>query len=83
MERMLKDSLSKTLWYAVNGSGQGCIFTTFPVRDENRKCWVGEMIGYYVSVVMLMESEGFDLPVITWKDSPVRLKISLCHDKED
>ena len=67
----------KHLFYAVNGCGQGCVFVHRPYRDEHLKIWVGEMDGLYSSLVMQFESEGFELPVLRWRDEPVELELSL------
>lgn len=74
--------MEKTLWYAVSGKGQGRIFTTYPVRDEHFRIWQAESVGCISTVVMLMESEGFDLPDMTWKDEPVKLTLSLDYGKK-
>ena len=69
---------SKILYYAVNGSGQSCIFTTYPVRDEHFKTWVGEMVGMFSMVVSQMEAEGLiELPILKWSDEPVELELSI------
>jgi hypothetical protein len=68
----------KNLYYAVGGSGQGCIFVTFPERDEHRKVWCGEIVGMYCSLVWQFEAEGLlELPVMSWKDEPVKLELNL------
>ena len=68
----------KTLYYAVNGSGQGCIFVTPPQRDDYFKVWKGVQIGCYTSVCMQMESERLlSLPPLRWNDEPVMLSLEL------
>ena len=70
--------MSKTLWYAVNGSGQGCIFISYPERDEHRKIWVGDMMSSYTMVVCQMESEEqITLPALKWSDDPVKLELEI------
>lgn len=70
--------MATTLYYAVNGSGQGVVFVSHPIRDEKRKIWLGRMVGVYSRLVMQMESEGMvTLPALKWPDAPVRLEISL------
>ena len=69
---------NKVLWYAVSGSGQGCVFTTFPERNDHRKIWVGDIEGLYCSIVWQFEASGFiSLPVLSWKDDPVKLELNL------
>ena len=60
--------MDKYLYYAVSGSGQGCLFTTFPVRDDHFKIWCGEKITSYMMTVCQLESEGFELPALKWSD---------------
>lgn len=69
----------KVLYLAVNGSGQGVVFTSYPVRDDHRKIWVGEMVGIYSTLVMQLESEELiSLPVdMTWNDEPIKLELNL------
>lgn len=69
--------MSKKLYYAVNGSGQGVIFCSVPERDDHRKIWLGEIVGLFASLVMQLESEGFTLPVLKWTDEPVMLELNL------
>lgn len=80
----MKTETTKKLWYAVNGSGQGCLFTTYPTRNEHFKIWRGEMISSYIRTVMQMESEGeaFRLPAIRWEDEPVQLSLTLEIDNQ-
>ena len=33
------------VYYAVGGSGQGCIFTDKPERDGKRHIWLGQSFG--------------------------------------
>lgn len=68
----------KTLYYAVSGSGQACVYTSYPIRDEKRKVWLGEIIGMYCAIVMQLVAEGLiTLPPITWKDEPVKLELNI------
>jgi hypothetical protein len=74
--------MSRKIWYAVSGKGQGRVFTSKPERDEHWKLWLAESVGCISMTVMLLESEGvIELPHLTWKDEPVELEISisLCH----
>lgn len=66
------------LWYAVNGRGQGRIFTTKPERNDHWKLWEAESVGCISTTAMLLESEGLlVLPNLTWKDEPVELELSI------
>ena len=65
------------VYYAVGGSGQGCIFTDKPERDGKRHIWLGQSFGAINFFVAFMESEGLELPPITWKDKPVELHITI------
>ncbi len=70
--------MSKTLYYAVHGNGQGVVFTSYPAREENRKIWVGNIEGMYCAIVMQHESEGLlSLPPLKWSDSPVKLELNI------
>ena len=71
--------MTKSLWYAVNGSGQGVVFTSCPTRDEHFKIWCGDMMGMYSSLVCQFEAEDLiTLPVgMKWNDEPVELRLSL------
>ena len=71
--------MTKTIYYAVNGRGQGRVFTTKPERNIHWKLWEGEEVGFISMLVMDMEAEGFELPSITFKDEPVELKLTLEH----
>lgn len=75
--------MKKMLYYAVNGSGQGCVFTDMPQRDHKRKVWVGDMDGMYSCLVMQFESEGLELPPIKWSDDPVviNVDVSVCSER--
>ena len=75
---------NKFLYYAVNGNGQGVIFTSYPARDEDKKIWLGMIEGVYSHLVMQFESEGLvALPVIKWCNEPVKLELNLnvCSEK--
>jgi len=67
------------IYYAVNGKGQGRIFTSLPVREEHFKIWCAESVGCISMTAMLLESEGeLDLPAtMTWKDDPVELELTI------
>lgn len=67
------------LWYAVNGKGQGWVFTTKPERDEHFKIWCAESVGCISMLVMMMEADGMELPDLKWNDEPVELKLSLSY----
>ncbi|MBR1526236.1 MAG: hypothetical protein IJ640_06205 [Prevotella sp.] len=68
-----------TIYYAVNKSGQGCIFEDKPRRDTILDVWVGQYNGSVTMVVARMESLGFVLPKIKWSDEPVALKLTLAY----
>jgi hypothetical protein len=67
----------KDIFYAVSRKGQGRIFTTMPKREERLGVWVGESVGCISMLVMMMASEGFQMPRLTWDDNPVKLTIEL------
>lgn len=68
---------SRNLFYAVNGSGQGVLFTSMPERNTHFKVWCGTMNSVYTRLVMLMESEGcLSLPPLTWTDEPVVITLN-------
>jgi hypothetical protein len=70
--------MSKTLYYAVNGNGQGVVYTSYPARDDNRKIWVGNIEGLYCTLVMQCESEELlSLPLLKWSDNPVKLELNI------
>ena len=70
--------MKKKLWYAVSGSGKGCVFTTYPVRDDHYKVWKGEIVGMYCDIVCQFEAEGLlSLPVLSWKDEPIAIELKL------
>jgi len=73
--------MKMTIWYAVNGKGQGRVFTSKPERDDHFKVWLAESVGCVSMMVMLMESDGFELPELKWSDEPVEMEISIriCH----
>lgn len=68
------------IFYAVNKSGQGCVFEDEPSRDTGLEVWEGQYNGSITMVVARMESLGFVLPRITWEDEPVKLKLSLTYE---
>lgn len=66
------------IWYAVSGRGQGQIFTTKPERNSHFRLWTGHIEGCVSTLVCLMAAEGeLKLPLITWEDDPLELKISI------
>lgn len=70
-----------SLFYAVNRSGQGCIFMEEPSRDTVYERWIGE---YHPSVTLTvdrMTALGFTLPKISWEDEPVEIKLTLDYGK--
>lgn len=69
--------ITNTLYYAVNGSGQGMVFTNMPVREEKRKIWHGDIVVLFTRIVIHLESEGFKLPPLKWTDEPVKLELNL------
>lgn len=69
--------MTRDIWYAVSGKGQGKVFTTKPERDEHFKVWLGESVGFISMLVMAMEADGFELPMLKWVDDPVKLTITL------
>lgn len=69
--------MEMNIWYAVSKSGQGCVFVTQPERNDHRGIWEGTLMGCVTSLVMTMESEGFELPRIKWNDDPVRFTLKL------
>lgn len=69
----------KILYYAVNGSGQGLLFTSLPERNEHRKIWVGTIEGVYCRLIMQLEAEHIiSLPKITWENNPIKLELKVC-----
>jgi len=75
--------MSRKIWYAVSGKGQGRVFTSKPERDEHFKIWLADSVGCISMTVMLLESEGLlDFPPMSWKDEPIELELSIdfCHD---
>lgn len=66
------------IYYAVNGKGQGRIFTSKPERDNHFKIWIAESVGCISMTAMLFESNGeLTLPTLTWKDDPIELELSI------
>ena len=66
------------IWYAVSSRGQGNVFTSYPVRNSHFNIWTGHIEGCVSSLVCLMAAEGdIELPVITWKDDPVELELTI------
>lgn len=78
MQNLKTNKMQKTLFYAVNGSGCGCVFTDKPERDEHFKVWKGEIIGLFCSLVMQFEAEGLlSLPALRWNDEPIELTVTV------
>ena len=74
----------KAVYYAVNGSGQGVVFVSYPVRDEKRRIWLGDMVSVYTRLLMELESEELvTLPAMKWTDGPVRveLEVKVCSEE--
>ena len=69
--------MDKDLWIAVSGTGQMCVFVDKPIRNNHFKYWDGCMVGCISMVVCLLESEGFEIPVLKWSDEPIKLSLSL------
>jgi len=66
------------IYYAVNGKGQGRIFTSLPERDQHFKIWCAESVGCISMTAMLLESNGeLELPELTWRDDPVELELTI------
>lgn len=74
--------MNKKLYYAVNGSGQGCVFVSMPFRNEHCKIWVGEIDGLYCRFLMQAEAEGLYLPPMKWSDEPIEIIINISINKE-
>lgn len=72
----------KTLYYAVNRFGQGCIFMEKPRRDNVFERWIGESHGSVTLTIERMTALGFVLPKISWGDEPVEIKFTLDYGKE-
>ena len=78
----MKTSIS--LWYAVNGSGQGRVFVTCPYRDEKRRIWLGDVSLAALRFVDFLETDcGFILPDITWKDESVQIFVNANYEQDD
>lgn len=73
--------MKKEVYIAASKTGQIRVFTSFPERNESFGVWVGESVGCVSMMVMLMESDGFELPELKWSDEPVEMEISIriCH----
>lgn len=70
--------MSVRFWYCVNGSGQGKVFVTQPVRNEHRRIWVGGICLPVLRFVDWLETDcGLILPDITWDDEPVPIDINI------
>lgn len=66
------------IWYAVNGRGQGRVYTSLPERDDHFKVWLAESVGCISMTVMMLESNGeLMLPDLKWDDDPVELELSI------
>lgn len=73
--------MKKTLWYAVSKMGQGNIFTSMPERNDLRGIWTGEIHPCFTIAVLQLESEGFVLPNISWKDEAVKIMLEIEIEK--
>lgn len=69
--------MTRDIWYAVSKRGQGRVFTTKPERNDHWGIWEGESVGFISMLVMEMEADGFELPMLKWSDDPVKLTITL------
>ena len=75
--------MDKDLWIAVSCTGQMGVYTEKPTRNSHFKCWEGDIVGCITMVVCLLESDGFELPVLKWSDEPINLRLSLNVVKQD
>lgn len=75
----------KKIWLACSKKGQIRVFTTCPVRDDHWGMWLGESVGCISTLFMLFESDGMEIPPLTWKDEPYAMEISItpCHEDEE
>ena len=67
-------------WYAVNGTGQGVVFISKPIRNEHRRIWVGDISICVTRFIDWLETEsmiGFVLPNISWNDDCVEININV------
>ena len=76
--------MKKKLYYAVDKSGQGCLFSDMPEREEKMGVWLGRIEPSCTMFVINLEAEGFRLPVLSWKDSPrvITLTLEVGNGKE-
>ena len=70
------------LFYAVNRSGQGVVFTGKPCRNDHYGVWVGEISVGFRRAVMDFEAVGFATPRIGWNDEPVELNLTIGYGEE-
>ena len=70
-------AFEKIFYYAVNGSGQGVVFTSYPQRDHHLKIWVGDIVTCFTMAFNQMEAEGLQLPAIKWSDEPVTVNLKV------
>ena len=75
----------KKIWLACSKKGQVRVFTACPVRDDHWGMWLGESVGCISTLFMLFESDGMEIPPLTWKDEPYAMEISItpCHEDEE
>lgn len=75
----------KKIWLACSKKGQVRVFTTCPVRDGHWGMWLGESVGCISTLFMLFESDGMEIPPLTWKDEPYAMEISItpCYEDEE
>ena len=67
------------IWYAVSKRGQGHIYTTKPLINEHFGVYEGEQNSCVTMFVLMMEADGFELPVLKFGDDPVKLKITMSY----
>lgn len=72
------ENANMNFWYAVNGSGQGMVFSEQPERNEARRVWMGRINSAVIRFFGWLETDcGYELPDITWKDEAVRIGMSM------
>lgn len=69
-----------TFYFAVNRNEQGRIFEKKPKRDVKKGVWVGPFHGKLTITISYLVGLGFELPDISWQDSPVKLKLIMNYD---
>lgn len=72
------DTMTITIWYAVNGSGQGMVFASQPERNEKRRVWMGEISSAVLRFFDWLETDcSLELPDITWRDEAVPMEMTM------